>query len=99
LRVVVTVLAQIFHALSRMCAQIIEPPENNRFSWADFGACGNESAFLSIVAESALECATGVGQRRRPAIDHAERTRDDAIAAAVANIILYKNRSGFGANN
>ena len=31
----------------------------------------------------------------RAAVDHAERTRDDAIAAAVTDVVLHKNGADF----
>jgi len=96
LRVGVTLFSELVHTLRRACAQIIEPPEHDRFGRTDFGARGNESAFLSVVAESALEYAAGIGQRFWPAIDHPKRAGDNAISAAVANIVLDKYRTDFG---
>src|SRR5215475_11871644 len=92
-------LAQIFHALRCVCSQIIEPPEHDRFGWTNFCACGNESAFLSIVTERTFESAAGIRQGSRPAIDYPERTRDNAIAASITDIILHENGTGFSANN
>src|SRR4029453_14337497 len=97
LRVVVSLLLKVLHPLRCLRAQIIESAEHDRFGWTDFRACGHESAFLSIVAECALECATGIRQRRRAAIDHSEWTRDDAIAASITDIILHKDGAGFSA--
>ena len=99
LRVGVTVFLQLLHALRRARAQIIEPPEHDRFGRTNFGARRNEAALLSIVTKGAFECAAGVGQRLRAPVDHAKRTRDDAIPAAVANIILHEHRADFGAND
>ena len=96
LRVGVTLFSELVHTLRRACAQIIEPPEHDRFGRTDFGARGNESAFLSVVTESALECTAGIGQRFWPAIDHPKRAGDNAISAAVANIVLDKYRTDFG---
>jgi len=45
--------------------------------------------------KTCTECAARVGKWRRPAIDHAERARHHAIAAAVANIILHENGADF----
>src|SRR4029450_5337 len=99
LRVGVTVLAQLMHTLRRARAQVVEPPEHDRFSWTNFGARRCEAALLSVVAEGAFECAAGVGQRLRAPVNHAKRARHDAISAAVANIILDKHRADFGAND
>ena len=99
LRVGVTVFSQLVHTLRRACAQIIEPPEHDRFSRTNFCARRCEAALLSVVAEGAFECAAGVGQRLWAPVNHAKRTRDDAIPTAVANVILHKDRTDFGANN
>ena len=99
LRICVAGLAQLINTLLTLRAKVIKPAKHDRFGRANLRARGNESALLSIVTKRALERAARVWKWRRPAIDHAERTRDDAIAAAVANIILHKNRSRFGANN
>ena len=50
---------------------------------------------MPIVTECALKRAARIGERFRSAIDHAEWTGDDAIAAPVTNIILYENRTDF----
>jgi hypothetical protein len=54
---------------------------------------------LSVVAEGAFESAAGVGQRLWAPVNHAKRTRDNAVPAAVANIILHEHRTDFGAND
>ena len=99
LHVGVTVFAQLMHTLRRARTQVIEPPKHDRFSRTNFGARRCEAALLSVVAEGAFECAAGVGQRFRAPVNDAKRTGNDAIPAAVANIILYKHRADFGANN
>ena len=88
LRVRVTILSQLLDALRCTRPQIIEPSKDNRFSRTNFCARRNESAFLSIVTEGTLECAARVGQRLGPAIDHAEGAGDDAVTAAIADIVL-----------
>jgi hypothetical protein len=35
----------------------------------------------------------------RAPVNHAKRARDTAIAATVANVVLYKHRANFGAND
>src|ERR1043166_2637545 len=99
LRVGVTVFSQLVHTLRRTRAQVIKPPEHDRFSRTNFRTCGRKTAFLAIVAEGAFECAAGVGQRLRTPVNHAKWTRDDAISATVANIVLHKHRGDFGAND
>ena len=54
---------------------------------------------MPIVTKSALERAARARQRLGPAIDHAKGTRDDAITAAVADVILYEDGTDFGAND
>src|SRR6266576_1513601 len=88
LRIGVPVFSQLLHTLCRTRAQIIEPPEDDRFGWTNLRACRNESTFLSVVAKRALESAPGAGQRFRPTINYAERAGDNAISAAIANIVL-----------
>src|SRR5678815_5060643 len=95
----VTVFSQLVHTLGRACAQIIEPPEHDRFSGTNFGARRCEAALLSVVAECAFERAAGIGQRLRSPVDDAKRTRDDAVPATVANVILHEHRTDFGAND
>jgi hypothetical protein len=99
LRIGVTVFSQLLHALCRARAQIIEPPEHDRFSRTNLGARRREATLLAIVTKRAFECAAGVGQRVRTAIDHTKRARDNAIPAAVANVVLHEHRSDFGPNN
>ena len=99
LRVVVSVLFELLHALRCSRAQIIKPAEDNRFGRTNLRARGNEAAFLSIVTKRALKRAASIGQRLRPAIDYAERTRNDAITTAIANVVLHKDRADFCSHN
>ena len=99
LRVRITVFSQLMHTFRRTRPQIIEPPKNDRFSWTNFGARGWKAALLAIVAERAFEGAAGVGQRLRAPVNHAKWTRDDAIPASVANVILNEHRADFGPND
>jgi hypothetical protein len=46
---------------------------------------------LSVIAEGAFECAAGVGQWFWAPVNHAKRARDDAIPAAVANVVLHEH--------
>ena len=73
LRIGVTVFSQLVYTLRRACAQIIEPPEHDRFSRANFGARWCEAALLSVVTKGAFECPAGIGKRLRASIDHAKR--------------------------
>src|ERR1700682_1898779 len=86
---------QLLHPFRSARAQIVEPAEHDRFGRANFGGSRNESAFLSIVTKRAFECATGIGQWLRPAIDYAKWAGDDAVTATVANIVLDEDRSYF----
>jgi len=99
LRVVVTVLVKLLHTLRCACAQIVEPAEHNRFGWTNFRACGDEAALLAVVTQGAFERAACVGQRFRSPIDHTKWARNDAVAAAVANIILHEHRTDFSAHD
>jgi hypothetical protein len=90
---------QMLHALFRSGTQIIKSAKDDRFCWTNFGASGHESALLSIVTKGAFECAAGLWQRLRTSVDHAEWTRDHAIAASITHIILHENGAGFSANN
>jgi len=68
-------------------------------SRTNLGARRCEAALLSVVAEGAFECAGGVGQRLWAPVNHAKGHETNAIAAAVANIILHEHRADFGAND
>src|SRR5207245_10594097 len=91
LRVGVTVFSQLMHTLRRARAQIVEPPEHDRFSRTNLGARRRKATLLAIITKRAFERAAGVGQRLWAPINHAKRARDDAIAAAVANVVLYEH--------
>src|SRR4029077_7258437 len=80
-------------------AQIIEASEDNRFGWTNLRASRCEAALLSIVTEGAFECAARVRQRRRSPINHPKRTRHDAVAAAIANVVLHQDRTNLGPHN
>ena len=54
---------------------------------------------MPIVTESTLERAAGVRQRFRATIYHAERARDDAIPASIANIRLDIHAAKFRAHD
>src|SRR2546423_240486 len=95
LRVVVTAFLQLLHTLCCARAQIIQSAKYDRFGWTNLCAGRNESALLSIITKCALESAACVRQRRRSTIDHAERARHHAIAAAIADIVLHENRADF----
>ena len=95
LHVGVTVLAQLMHTLRRARTQIIESPEHDRFSWANFRARRCEATLLTVITEGAFECAACIAQRLWPAIDHSKRARNNAVSAAVANIVLNKYRTDF----
>src|SRR5258708_2027375 len=79
--------------------KIIKQAEHDGFGWTHLCTGGNQSALLSIVAKCALECAAGVWKWRRSAIDHAKRTRHDAIAAAVTDIVLHEDGANFSTHD
>src|SRR5579884_781594 len=95
LRVCVTSLLQLIEAFLCAGAQLVQRAEQDRFGRADLRARGNEAALLAIVTERAFECAAGIGQRFGSAIDYAKRARDDAVSAAVADIVLHKHGADF----
>src|SRR6266496_920973 len=78
---------------------MIESAKHDRFCRTNFCTGRNESALLAVVTERALKCAAGIGKWLWSAIDHAERTRHHAIAAAVANIILHEHRANFSTHD
>ena len=63
------------------------------------GARRRKATLLAIVTKRAFECAAGVGQGLWAPVNHAKRARDDAIPAAIANVVLHEHRSDFGPNN
>jgi hypothetical protein len=72
LRVDVTVFSQLLHTLRRARAQIIEPPEYDRFSRTNLGARRRKATLLAIVTKRAFECAASVGQRLWAPVNHAK---------------------------
>ena len=99
LRIVVTVFSQLLHPSRGACAQIIKRAKHDRFSRTNFGTRGRKTAFLAVVAEGAFECAAGFGQRLWAPVNHAKRARDDAIPAAVAHVVLHKDRTDFSSHD
>lgn len=99
LRVGVAILSQLLDAPRCSRTQIIEPSKDNRFGRTNFCARWNQSTFLSIVTEGALECPPVVGQRPGAAINHAKGAGNDAITAAITDIVLHKDRTDLGAND
>src|SRR5205809_7510805 len=90
---------QLFHTLRCARTQIVEPAKHNRFGRTNLCTRGNESALLAVVTKRAFECATSIGKRLRPAIDHAKWTGDDAVTAAVADIVLDEDRANFSTHD
>ena len=86
---------QLFHALVGVRPQLIDLAELDRGSRARFRAGRLHSIFLPVVAERALPSAAVVGI----AIDHAEQTPGDAVAAAVTDIRLDVDRVKLGADD
>src|SRR5204862_2224203 len=75
--------------------QLFEIAEENRLCRTRLRARWDLARFLPVVAERAFERASVI----RTAIDHAERTRDDAVAAAVADVGLHEHAAEFGADD
>ena len=97
--VVVPVFSQLLHTLHSAGTHVVESAENDRLSRTNFRTRGREAAFLSVVTKRALKGAAGIWQGFRPTIDHTEGTGDDAVSAAVANIILHEYRADLGAHD
>src|SRR5436190_8758555 len=95
LSVIVSTLFELLHAFRCAGAQIIESPKYDRFGWTDLCARGHQPALLPVITKRALESAARIGQRFWPAINYAEGAGDNAISAAVANIVLHENRADF----
>src|SRR5207248_6774367 len=80
------------HALARPLPQLVHRPELDRLRRAGHRARRLQAAPLTVVAERALERPAVAGT----ALDHAERARRDAVAAAVAHVLLHDDRAELG---
>src|SRR5262249_53301247 len=94
-RVGVAALLEFCDAQLCALAQLIERAELNRLRGAGGGARGDQANLLAVVTERAFESAAVVGAF----VDHPERARDDAVAAAVANVVLHVDATELGTNN
>ena len=97
--VAVAVLLKLVHSFFSTRAEIIQSTKDDRFGWTHFCAGWDESALLSIVTKCTLERAACIGKWLGAAVDHAEWTRNDAVAAAVADIVLHKHGTDLGAHD
>jgi len=97
--VAVATLAQMTDTIAGAGAKIVEATEDDRLRRTNFGAGGRESALLPVVTKGALECATGIRQRLRATIDHAEGTGDNAITATIADVVLHEDGTDFGSDD
>src|SRR5438270_4938432 len=80
---------QDFQSLIRLATQIFKLPKFDGLRWARLGARRLQSCALSIIAESALECAAIVFIF----FHHTKWTTHNAVRAAVANIRLNVDSS------
>ena len=82
-----------------MGAQFVQRAEEDAFRRARLGARRGQPAGLPVVAEGAFERAARVEERLLAAVDHAERARHHAVAAAVANVVLHQHAADFRADD
>ena len=95
----VTLLAQRAQPGIGFTVQVFERAEANRLGRAGFGASGGEAADLAVVAEGAFKGAAFVRLLFVSPVNDAERTRDHAVAAAVADVVLDVDGLVLGAND
>ena len=82
----------------RALAQLVERAELDRLGRARLRARGLEAVLQPVVAERALPGrALAVRASDLAAVDHAERARGDAVAAAVADVLLHDDGAELGA--
>src|SRR5439155_20992826 len=83
--VVHTPLMQFLHSIMCLGSKVFDFPKLNRLRWTRFSARRNQSGFLPVVAESALECSPVI----LIPFDHAKWTGNHAIGAPVADVGLH----------
>src|SRR2546430_17023642 len=83
------------HVPGRFFSETFSPPEFHRPGCERLGTGGNQSPFLPVIAEGALEGAPIIAIL----INYSKRTRHHAIPAAVADIRLNVNSAKLGAHN
>jgi hypothetical protein len=86
-------IVQLLDALLGTCPQFVDRPELDRVGRAGFGARRLETVAQPVVAQRALEHPAVV----RPLVDHAVRAGRHAVAAAVADVLLYDDGAELGA--
>src|SRR5438067_11105925 len=86
---------QLRNALARFIAENFDLPEFYRLGWTRLGTGGNQSHFLPVIAEGALEGAPVIAIL----INYSKRAGHHAISAAIADIRLNVNSAKLGAHN
>ena len=86
-------LSETLNPIPGAHVQLIQWSEHNGLGRAGLGTRRCEPLALAVVAERALESPSAARQRFRSAVNDAERTSDDAVAATIANIILHVYRA------
>src|SRR5690606_958083 len=91
-----TTRAQLRHPLLRPRQQLVHGPEADRVRWARLRARGLEPVLQPVVAQRAL---VRLARALPVDLDHAERTRGLAVAAAVAHVLLDEDGVELGADD
>ena len=97
--VAITALLQGLDPLRSAPTKIVQSAEDNGFRRADFCAGRREPALLAVITKGAFERAAGVGKWCGPAIDHAKGTGDNAITAAIADVVLHEDGADFSTDD
>src|SRR6201996_6325976 len=78
---------QLFHTLFCVFAQLTYLAELDGLGRTTLSACGNEAILLAVITQCALVGATILFV----AADHSERAANNAVCAAVADVLLHVN--------
>src|SRR5579864_7223198 len=81
-----------FDSSCRTDAEFVEVAKLDRLGRSRLRARGRLTGLLAVVAERALERPAVI----RPSVDNAERARDDAVAAAIADVGLHEHAAELG---
>src|SRR5206468_758207 len=85
-------LAQVGHPARGPLAQLVQRPELDGIGRAGLGAGGFHAVAEPVVGQRALPDPAVPG----PLVDHAVRAGRDAVAAAVADVLLHYHRAELG---
>src|SRR5690348_3285927 len=94
-RIRVTARLELCGAFVGAGLQLVERTELNRLGRTRFCARRRQSIDLAVVTEGALERAAASSRIVRPPVDDAERAADDAVAAAIADVVLDVHGTDF----